>query len=197
MYLKGEKMANRTQRFLFNLSTISPIAFFFSVVWWIQYGSNELTIEAGRIHLTIKAIAISAIGLLGLVYAFHSVLIVKVSKRKLEIVPISVSTVKSKDTLSICAIITYILPFSNLVLADYSILLTISIIGVALVFLLLSNAVWPNPVLMLWGFHFYEISNVNGSEELPMISTRKSIQDAKTIKKVNTIWDYFVIEVRK
>lgn len=30
-----------------------------------------------------------------------------------------------------------------------------------------------------------------------MISKRKSIQDAKSIKKVITLWDYFMIEVKE
>ena len=89
------------------------------------------------------------------------------------------------------------LPFSNLVLGDYNIWLSLSIIAIAILFLALSNTVWLNPILMLWRYHFYEISNANGSEELPMISKRKSIQDAKSIKKVITLWDYFMIEVKE
>lgn len=189
-------MANRIQKMLFNLSTISPIAFFFVVVWWIQCGVSEVSTETGEIHFTSKAIAFSVIGLIGLLYTFYSVLIVKAGRKKLEIVPISVNSVKSKENLAVCTIISYIFPFSNLVLANYNIWLLLSIVVLAMVFLFLSNTVWPSPVLILWGYHFYEISNANGGEEFPLISTRKSIKDAQTIKKVITLWDYFMVEVR-
>lgn len=181
---------------LFNLSSFSPITFFFGIAWWIQNKTNEFSIVAGKIHFSEKAIIISIIGFLGLLYAFCSVIILKISRKKLECVPISAESVKSKDSFSIVAIITYVLPFSYLVFDDLKIWYALSIIGVAVIFLILINTVWSNPILILCGYHFYEISNANGSEELPMISKRKSIQDAKTIKKVITLWDYFMIEVK-
>lgn len=190
-------MANKLQRILFNLSTVSPISFFISVVWWIQHGSDELLMEAGKCHITAKAIIISIIGIVGFMYAFYSVMVVKVSIRKLQIVPINVSSVKSTDKKSIVGIITYILPFSNLVLKDYDFWLSIFVLSLAILFVFLSNTVWPNPILILWRYHFYEISTANGSEELPLISTRRSIQNAKTIEKVITLWDYFTIEVKQ
>ena len=190
-------MANKLQRMLFNLSTISPIAFFISVVWWIQRGCSVVCTEDGEIHLSVKAIVISVIGVVGLLYAFRSFLIVRTGCKKLEIVPISVSSVRSNDKLSIVAIVTYVLPFSNLILKDYNVWLTLSIIGIVLLFIVLSNTVLPNPVLMLRGYHFYEVTTVNGSDGISMISKRKSIQDAKTIKKVITLWDYFMIEVKQ
>jgi hypothetical protein len=190
-------MANKFQRMLFNLSTISPIAFFFSVVWWIQRGCSVVCTEDGGIHLSAKAIVISVIGVVGLLYAFRSIMIVRTGCKKLEIVPISVSSVRSNDKLSIIAIVTYVLPFSNLILKDFSVWLTLSIIGIVLLFIVLSNTVLPNPILMLRGYHFYEVTTVNGSEGISMISKRKSIQDAKTIKKVFTVWDYFMIEVEQ
>lgn len=190
-------MANKLQRMLFNLSTISPIAFFFSIVWWIQCGYKEVCAEDGKIQLTAKAIVISAIGIIGLLYAFRSVLIVNIGRRKLEIVPICVSSVRSNDKLSIIAIVTYVLPFSNLILKDFDVWLTLSIIGIVLLFIVLSNTVLPNPVLMLRGYHFYEVTTANGSNGLSMISKRKSIQDAKTVKKVIILWDYFMVEVKQ
>lgn len=189
-------MANKFQKMLFNLSTLSPIVFFLVVVWWIQCGVKEVTLETGEIHLTAKAITISVIGLLCLLYALYSALLVKISQKKLEIVPISVNSVKSKGSFAFAVIIAYVLPFSNLVLADYNTWLSLSIAGLALLFLFMSNTVWPNPVLMLVGYHFYEISNINGSEELLLISRRDSIQDAKTIKKVIALWNYLMIEVK-
>ena len=190
-------MANKLQRMLFNLSTISPIAFFFSIVWWIQCGCKEVCTEDGKIQITAKAIVISAIGIIGLLYVFRSILIVRTGRRKLEIVPINVSSVKSNDKFSIIAIITYILPFSNLMLKDFNVWLTLSIFGIVLLLIAFSNTVLPNPILMLLRYHFYEMTTVNGSEGLSMISRRKSIQDAKTIKKVITLWDYFMIEVNQ
>ena len=190
-------MANKLQRMLFNLSTISPIAFFFNVVWWIQCGYKEVCTEDGKIRLTVKAIVISVIGIIGLFYAFRSVLIVNIGRRKLEIVPISVSSIRSNDKLSIIAIVTYVFPFSNLILKDFDVWLTLSIIGIVLLFIVLSNTVLPNPILMLRGYHFYEVTTVNGSDGISMISKRKSIQDAKTIKKVIILWDYFMVEVKQ
>ena len=182
---------------LFNLSTFSPILFFLSIVWWIQRGSDGLGIGNGRFNITLKMIVVSIVGIIGFLFAFYSVVIVKVSCSKLGITPISVNAVNSKDKSSIIAIISYIFPFSNLILKDYNIWISLSIIVIAVLIALLSNTVFPNPVLSFWGYHFYEITNDNGSEELPLISKRKSIQDAKTIKQVVAIWDYFMIEVKQ
>ena len=183
-------MANKYQKMLFNLSTLSPVTTFFSIVWWIQNRA-----DTGR-QITTKAILIAIVGFVGLLYAFCSMIIVKWSEKRLEVVPISVSSVKSKGNLPIAAIITYILPFSKLVISEYNVWLTHLIILIALVFVFISNAVLINPLLLLCGYHFYEISTENGSVELPMISTRKSIQDVKQINKVITVWDYFMIEVK-
>ena len=190
-------MANKLQRMLFNLSTFSPIAFFFSIVWWIQYGYKEIVTEDGKVQLTAKLIVVSVVGIVGLLYAFFSIIIVRIGSKKLAIVPISVSSVDLNDKYSVVAIISYILPFSNLVLADYNTWLSLSIICVALLFIFISNVVWPSPILMLCGYHFYEVSTANGSNGLSMISKRKSIQDANSIKKVIILWDYFMIEVKQ
>ena len=189
-------MANRFQKMLFNLSTLSPIAMFFSIVWWIQNGTTAISMKEEHFQITATAILITVIGLVGFLYAFRSIIIVKRSEKKLEVVPISVSSVKSKGNFPVAAIIAYILPFSNLVISEYNVWLTLVIILIALVFVFLSNSVLVNPLLLLSGYHFYEIATENGSEELPMISTRESIQDAKRIKKVITVWDYFLIEVK-
>lgn len=189
-------MANRFQKLLFNLSTISPIIFFAAVVWWIQCGNSEIIQDNNAIHFTAKAIIISVVGIIGLIFSFYSVIVVKLSNQT-EIVPISVASVKSKDRMIIGAIASYLLPLANFVFADYILLISIVIAIIAMLALVLTNTVWPNPILILWGYHFYEISNANGSEELPLISTRKSIQNSKTINKVITLWDYFMIEVKQ
>ena len=180
-------MSNKLQRMLFNVSTLSPIAFFFSIVWWIQCGCKEVCTDDGKIQITAKAIVISIFGIIGLLSVFISIIIVRTGCRKLETVPISVSSVKSNDKLSTAAIVTYILPFSNLILKDFNVWLTLSIVGIVLLLIILSNTVLPNPILMLRGYHFYKVTTVNGSDGLSMISKRKSIQDAKTINRVITL----------
>lgn len=189
-------MANRSQKLLFNLSTIAPIAFFAVVVWWIQCGKSEIIQENSTVHITTKAIIISAIGIIGLMLSFYSVIVVKLSKRT-EIVPINVASVTSKDGMAVGAIVSYILPFASFAFEDINLGVSLAVAFIALVALVLTNTVWPNPVLLLWKYHFYEVSTENGSNELPLISQRKSIQDAKTITMVKTLWDYFLIEVEE
>lgn len=190
-------MSNKLQQILFNLSTFSPIVFFFCLVWWIQNGTDELGIGNGTINITLKSIVISVIGIIGLFYTFYPVFIVNKSCKTLERVAISVSSVISKDNSSVGAIITYIFPFSNLVFEEINLYVLLIIISIAILFLFRINTVLPNPILILLGYHFYQITTGNGSEELPLISKRKSIHDAKTIKKVVIAWDYFMIEVNQ
>ncbi len=188
-------MINKLQKFLFNSSTASPIIVFTVIVWWIQCGKAEIIAEDGTVDITGKAILISLLGIFGLVFSLYSALIVWLGRKKCELVPITVSSVKSKDNWVLGALGAYILPFSNLALKDYNIGLSLSIIIIALLIIALSNIVYPNPLLLLLGrFHFYEVSNVDGGEDFLLISKRKSIKNARTIKKVITLWDYMMIE---
>lgn len=189
-------MANKLQKFLFNLSTVSPLVICMAIVWWLQCGKDEMMPNNSTVHLTAKAIIISVVGIVGLMFSLYSVILVKLS-RQAETVSINAASVKTKDGWIIGAIAAYLLPFACCAFEDFDLWFLSLVAIVALVVFLRTNTVLPNPVLILCGYHFYEISNDNGSEELPLISKRKSIQDAKSIKRVITLWDYFMIEVNE
>lgn len=187
-------MANKFQKFLFNLSTISPIVVFTVIVWWIQCGKAETIAKDGSPDITTKAILISILGVLGIVFSFYSVIVISMSRKKLEIVEISVNSVKSKDGWLIGVIISYILPFSCLTIKDYNVWLLSAIVAIGLLIIAFNNTIFPNLILFIGKFHFYEISNTNGGEDFLLISKRDSIKNAKTINKVITVWDYMMIE---
>lgn len=187
-------MANRFQKMFFNLSTLSPIAFVAVIVWWIQCGNNEFAQDNNEVHFTAM-ILISIIGIFAAIFSFYSVFVVKKATKTLEYVPMSVATVKSKDTAIIVSIVTYLLPFASFIFKKYNWWIILGIGVIALLALILSNAVWPNPILFVWNYHFYEVSNINGGEEFSLISKKKSIKNSKTINNVITVWDYMLIEV--
>ena len=188
-------MINKLQKFLFNLSTASPIVVFTVIVWWIQCGKAEIIAEDGTVDITVKAMLISLFGILGFVFSLYSALIVWLGRKKCELVRVTASSVRSKDSWVLGALVAHILPFSNLALEDYNIGLSLSIITIVLLIIALSNTVYPNPLLLFLGrFHFYEISNVDGGEGFLLISKRKSIKNAQIVKKVITVWDYMMIE---
>ena len=187
-------MANKFQKLLFNLSTVSPIAVFLVAVWWIQCGVAEVTAAAGTIQLTTSSVIVSIIGLIALLFSFYSVIIVKICRKHCEVVAIQAKTVESNDRMAIGAILSYLLPFATLTLSNYNQWLSLAIFILAFLAVVLMNTVLPNPVLMCWGYHFYKISNANSAAGFTLISKREKIKNAETIQKVIPVWDYFLIE---
>ncbi|MBB2198803.1 hypothetical protein HLH44_15305 [Gluconacetobacter sp. 1c LMG 22058] len=118
--------------------------------------------------------------------------IINLSKKKLEIIPISIKKAKStdKEVISFCA--SYALPVifrSNSVSDLQSWLVAASILFFVL---LMTNAMPANPVLGVLGYHFYEVDSDAGMGYV--LITKKQITHIRQITKVVQIGEYGILE---
>lgn len=139
----------------------------------------------------LTAIAIFSCLLLG---AF-ALQIIKMAGTRLEILPLSIQKVKSADKEVIGFFVAYALPllFKNQAPVDMDAwLLAVAM----LVFVLMTtHSLQVNPVLGVFGYHFYEAETKDGITFL-LISKRK-INNVKSINRVVQLSEYGVLEVVK
>lgn len=188
-------MANKVQKFAFNLSTLSPILFFYAIVWWLQMGMNSIIVENGKINVTPAMVVVTTMGIIGVLYSFYSCAFVKICRDKLERVTVKATSVEPCDTRVIGVVVTYILPFATFVIKDLD-LRVLAICGMIILLLVCcANTVIVNPLLMIRGYHFYELSNIDGGNGFSLISRHEKIGNAQLITSVICAFDYLLIDV--
>ncbi len=105
---------------------------------------------------------------------------------------ISIRSIGNSDQEVLAFLVTYLLPV--LVIRDQSLDPWIEITVAALILLIVyhSNIYNFNPLLGVFGYHFYAIST---AEEITLILiTRKGLQEARQIKSVVSISQHMVLE---
>ena len=125
-------------------------------------------------------------------------MIITFSEMKLEILPIKVKSVAPADREVAAFLIAYILPILSFVNLDLWTILFI--VGLLYVSMLTTSNYHFNPVLSLFfGYHYYEveIEDSNGEKTTYVLMTKKTIRNAKNIKKVVQVSDYMLLEVGK
>jgi len=127
-------------------------------------------------------------------------LIKKFAERNSETLPIEITHVSPADKEVATFLIAYILPFLNI--GGSNLYVQITIIFVLYIIVLSSSNYHFNPILSLFGYHYYEITlelniNENKYSYSYVLMTKKTIRDCKDIKKVIQISDYMLMEVEK
>lgn len=190
-------MANKLQKFLFNLSTMSPLVSILALVYWIEQDIPLLfNGETGKFQLAPQSIFLAIIILISVIFSMYSLLFVRVCKRHLERIPIAIDTISSNDAWVIVVLLSYALPAASFAFEDSNLYITGTIIVLLLLVLAISNVIFPNPFLMLGKYHFYRIVNISGSGEICLLSTRAGIVNRNSVSEVICAFDYLVIEVR-
>lgn len=187
-------MANKFQKLLFNLSTMSPLVLIFAIVYWIEKDIELFLMEANETHVNIISIIIIAIITISAAFSFYSIAFVLLCRKKMERMPISVDSIVPNDTWVIVVLLSYALPAAGIVFQDTNLYISIAVILFWILFLALSNAIIPNPLSMIWGYHFYKISTVDGSTDICLLSMRRGIHNRKSINTVMIAFNYLAIE---
>lgn len=190
-------MANCFQKFIFNLSTMSPCAFLLVITTWIQMDIPPI------IDLTTKKIQMSAIQCfliltLALLFclSFYSAFFINKCKKRMEIVRISVAEIAEYDTWGIAVVLSYVAPIAGIAVKDYSLWITIVVLLLLLSITAISNVVIPSPLLFIKGYHFYKFKNTDGGGEYTFISKKTSINSGKSVKEAICAFEYMFIEPR-
>lgn len=173
-------MLSRILRVVFALTAIAPLSISIAYVYGSRGGAYQLAIIALVFCFLLGAIALW---------------LIKEAGRRLERLPISIVKAKSSDKEVMGFFLAYVLPliFKGSPSLDVGAML---LAGGLLLFVLWStHALQINPVLGVFGYHFYEIETVEGISYL--LVTRKRINRLRAIKEVVQLSEYGVLEAAK
>ncbi|MBE6731715.1 MAG: hypothetical protein E7564_08510 [Ruminococcaceae bacterium] len=187
-------MANKAQKLLFNLSTMSPLVLIFAIVYWLEKDVKLFSEQEDKIQINVTAVALIMFISISVAFSFYSSWFVRACNKKLERIPIGVDGVVPNDTWVIVVLLSYALPAAGVVFKELNIYISIVVILLWILFLALSNTILPNPILMLQGYHFYKITTVDGSSDIILLSRRKSIQNRSAVNTVMIAFHYLAIE---
>ena len=122
--------------------------------------------------------------------------IIKFSENKLELLPVKVKSVAPADKEVAAFLIAYILPILNIV--NLNMLTIIFIVGLLYIAMLTTSNYHFNPVLTLFfNYHYYEIEieENRGEKTTYVLMTKRTIRNAKNIRKIVQVSDYMLMEV--
>ena len=190
-------MSNRLQKLLFNLSTVAPLGFILVLVYWTQQNVPPIIdSDVGKIVVLRQHTFLIILAFACLYWSFYGTFFIRECKKKLERVHIAVDSISNCDGWAISIFVTYVLPLASFVFDDYNQLISVGVLLLLVIIAALSNAVLPSPLLIIKGYHFYSVTNVDGGGEFFLISKRRRINNRKTVKKVVCAFDYLMIEMR-
>lgn len=187
-------MANKLQKLLFNLSTMSPLIVIFTIVYWLEQDISIVSRQEGKTHLNIVAVVLVIIAFASISFSTYGLWFVKACNKKLERIPIGIDGIVPHDVWVIAVLLSYVLPTAGVVFKDLNPCSHIVVILFGLLFLALSNTILPNPLLMLRGYHFYKITTIDGSGDIILLSKRKDIQNRNAVKTAMIAFHYMAIE---
>lgn len=174
-------MGNKFQKLLYNLSAASPVFLVFSIVWVIQ----KKTWKIPTVCL-----------LIGAAVAFLFYKSFEYGLKNLSPIPIRTTDISPNDSWIVVYIITYLLPFSSIVIDDFN-----PIVCAIIAFLIATiapfiNSSIPNPLLFIKKYHFYQVSGEHGISGYVLIS-KKKYRNKQELKLVNRMFDFLLLDVER
>lgn len=171
-------MANNLQKFIYNLSAVSPLCFTFAILWYIQ--KQTLIIPAFCVCLGAVLILCFARSFL---YA----------KKHVAPIVIRVTDLSPKDGWMVAYIISYMLPLASMAIDDFDVIICGIVAAVLIIIIPFVNSATPNPLLFLRRYHFYEISAENGVSGYLLICKR-NLRNANHITTVKRVFEFLLID---
>lgn len=171
-------MANKLQKVIYNLSVAAPLLLAFSFVWIFQ--KKTCTVP-------IICIAIAIILIICLLQSFSY------GRKHFAPITIRTSEISPNDGWIVVYIISYILPFTSLVIDEVNVLI-FGLVGLVIALgSAFSNSPIPNPILFCLKYHFYSVSAENGVAGYILISRRK-LRKKQDLKKVNRVFEFLLLD---
>ncbi len=119
-------------------------------------------------------------------------LLVWLSGRNLEKLPVKIKAVKTVDKEIVGFLLIYLLPLINQTTNTISLPVLIFIAVIFFFIVQNSHAYHFNPLLGFFGYHFYEVT-IEGDITYVLI-TRQNIADCKSISQVVQLTEYMILE---
>lgn len=157
------------------ITSVSPV--FFTL--WFNDFSNQWKIKDGLIWLVISFALI--------IIAY---LILQLSLKKLERIPIQISSIATADKEVIAFIFAYLLPLLDI---NHKML---AFVLVLFTFVAFTTHIYHfNPIFGLFGYHFFEVTTTNGVSYVLM--SKRQIRNLNQVTEVILVSDYILIDVQQ
>ena len=144
-------------RTLLFISSYFPVLVIFTILGWPDYG-----------YLAVVPLAVGVVGVAGIVSVGRWV-------KSTSPLRMPIATVHRRDAEALAYLVTYVLPFLDLNLADPGKVASLAILFVTLAVIYVNaDMLHINPTLNLLGWHVYEVETPEGRSHL-VISRRKRI----------------------
>lgn len=174
-------MGNLIQKFLYTLSLLVPLILIFSIVWMIQIGSF-------LVPLISLFVAISVTILFAVSFSYGA--------KELPKTCIAVTEISPKDNWIVAYVISYIIPFSSIVLENFNLIVTFLISLLLIIIISLINTSTPNPLLLFKGYHFYSVNTEHGISGYVLISKRK-LRNKNELTTVKRFFEFLLLDTEK
>lgn len=171
-------MANILHKILYNVSAAAPLCFIFAFVWYVQKHTWKVPVISGCLGFIL---------ILGLACSFWF------GKKHVAPITIQVTDLSPHDSWVVTYIISYLIPFASMAIADFDLLLCGILAAVLVIIASFVNSAIPNPLLILRGYHFYQISSETGVSGYVLICKRK-LRKATDIKTVKRVFEFLLID---
>ncbi|SER54338.1 hypothetical protein [Salipaludibacillus aurantiacus] len=171
-------MLNKFVKVALVSTSFSPILLTYAFILWLE--------EDSILKFSI------VIGLAALL-VFLCLLIINFAKKKLEIINLPIQSIKTADGEVVGFLVAYLLPFTTI--ASEQINESILIFIMSLFFLIIwsTNSYHINPLLSVFGYHFYEVNTSNNISFL--LITKRDLRDTTSITSTVQLTEYMVLDI--
>lgn len=169
---------NKISKALLVFTSFAPILLTYSFVLFIK---NSSIIEIMPMLLIVFFMTIICLSVL--YYA----------KKHLEIQTFKINSIKTADGQVMGFLIAYILPILSITNPNIDMRILSFIIVLFIVIIWTTNSYHINPLLSLFGYHFYEVTTLDNVTYL--LLTKRELRKTTSVKEVVHITEYMVLDI--
>lgn len=171
-------MLNKLAKASLVSTSFAPVLITYAFVLWLDNKSLYKVIE-------VILIAIALIIL--------CVMVLKTAEKRLQVVDFPINSIKTADGEVVGFLVAYLIPFGTLASDQINEAVLIFIFVIFLLVIWSTNSYHINPLLTLFGYHFYEVTTINNITFL--LITKRDLRNTSTVKKVVQLTEYMVFDV--
>lgn len=171
-------MLGKLMKVLLVLTSLAPVCITF---WFTEISKDWVLIRGWHFFV----IAVLMVGL--------CLLTMHISKNHLEIIPVQIKSISTSDKEVVAFFVVYLLPLVNESAFQVDLRILCFVFTLFFVSILTTNSYHFNPILGLFGFHFYEVT-IDGGITYVLI-TKKSLTNTRSVQKVVQLSEYMILDV--
>ena len=160
------------------ITSFSPALINVSIARWLNHGFSS------------DVIYYAAVGFVG---SFLSLCVIKLIKKLGEVINFTAKKIESNDTLMLGVVATYFFPFFGRA-SEITVGVVAAITLLGCIVLWITSAIFPHPLLRLFGFRFYKVEASNGV--VYTLITERELFDPKDVQKVKKISNTMLMEIK-